>query len=359
MRRSCSRPSGERSHSPSVRRRVLAITFHDLRYRSRQFLIAVIGAGLVFAMALLLTGLAESFRTEIDNTVDAAGADAWVVAGGATGPFTAFAPLPANTVDIVAGAAGVERADPVLIVPGTALAAGETVTVRLFGHEAGGLGSVEPVEGRAAAAPGEAVVDRRLQVDIGETFTVGGSELTAVGLVEGLTLLGGSPMVYVDIDDARAIGLAGQPLVSSVVTIGVPQDLPASLTVLTDDEVRDDTQRVMADAIASVDNIVAALVYVSALERVRDFAVLKSLGSSSALLFGGVAVQAVVVTLAAAAVAAVTANFLKPVFQLPVSIPSSAFVALPIVAVVIGLVSSLVGLRRAIAIDPAQAFAGR
>jgi putative ABC transport system permease protein len=38
---------------------VLAITLRDLRFRWRQFLIAVIGAGLVFAMALLLTGLAE------------------------------------------------------------------------------------------------------------------------------------------------------------------------------------------------------------------------------------------------------------------------------------------------------------
>ena len=49
--------------------------------------------------------------------------------------------------------------------------------------------------------------------------------------------------------------------------------------------------------------IVAALLYVSALQRVRDFAVLKALGSSSLALFGSLALQAVVVTLLAAALA--------------------------------------------------------
>jgi hypothetical protein len=35
------------------------VTFADLRYRYRQFLIAVVGAGLVLAMALLISGLVE------------------------------------------------------------------------------------------------------------------------------------------------------------------------------------------------------------------------------------------------------------------------------------------------------------
>ena len=57
--------------------------------------------------------------------------------------------------------------------------------------------------------------------------------------------------------------------------------------------------------------IVAALVYVTALERTRDFAVLKALGASSGMLFAGLVVQAVVVSLAAAAIAALVSNFMK------------------------------------------------
>jgi putative ABC transport system permease protein len=44
-------------------------------------------------------------------------------------------------------------------------------------------------------------------------------------------------------------------------------------------------------------------------------------------------------------------------FALPIAIPPSAFVVLPIVAIIVGLLSSLVALRRAIAVDPSSAFA--
>ncbi|MDE3087154.1 MAG: ABC transporter permease, partial [Acidobacteriota bacterium] len=98
--------------------------------------------------------------------------------------------------------------------------------------------------------------------------------------------------------------------------------------------------------------------YVSALERTRDFAVLKALGSSSVSLFFGLAVQAVVVSLVAAVVAAAIAHFMTGIFAQPVVTPVSAYVVLPVSALVVGLLSSLVALRRAVSVDPAAAFAG-
>jgi putative ABC transport system permease protein len=88
--------------------------------------------------------------------------------------------------------------------------------------------------------------------------------------------------------------------------------------------------------------IIAALLYVSALQRVRDFAILKALGSSSLLLFGSLALQAVTVTMLAAAFALIISNFMGGMFAQPVDIPASAYATLPIVAVVVGLLSSLV-----------------
>jgi putative ABC transport system permease protein len=45
-------------------------------------------------------------------------------------------------------------------------------------------------------------------------------------------------------------------------------------------------------------------------------------------------------------------------FAQPLAIPASAFFTLPMVAVVVGLLSSLVALRRATGADPAAAFGG-
>ena len=93
----------------------------------------------------------------------------------------------------------------------------------------------------------------------------------------------------------------------------------------------------LASAVSSINNtkilmwviagiIIAALLYVSALQRVRDFAVLKALGSSTGTLLGSLALQAVIVALLAAAFAAIISNFMGGIFQQPVAIPNSAFI---------------------------------
>ena len=46
---------------------MVRITLQDLRYRARQFSIAVIGAGLLFAMSILLAGMAAGFSVERDS----------------------------------------------------------------------------------------------------------------------------------------------------------------------------------------------------------------------------------------------------------------------------------------------------
>lgn len=342
---------------------MLAITLHDLRFRSRQFLIAVVGAGLVFSMALLLTGLANSFRSEVRRSVEAVGAEAWVVSKGSSGPFTAFGALPAATADTLGG-------DPLVIVPETTTVDGEVRSMRMFGHRIGGLGTpTQLVDGRAVAADGEVVTDRRLGLDVGDELVLVDTRLRVVGLVEGHTLLGGIPNIYATVADAQRIAFQGQPLVTTVVLREAPPVAPEGLTLLTTEQVRSDTVHAMKDAIASIDNsrslmwivaavIVAALMYVSSLERLRDFAVLKSLGSPSWLLFVGVALQSIIVTMLAAVFALGASRLMKPMFALPTSVPTSAYLVLPVVAVVVGLLSSLVALRRAVAVDPASAFAG-
>jgi putative ABC transport system permease protein len=58
----------------------------------------------------------------------------------------------------------------------------------------------------------------------------------------------------------------------------------------------------------------------------------------------------------AAGLAEVISRLLAPVFPLDVAIPATASVALPIVAVVVGLLAALAGLRRTVSVDPAYAF---
>lgn len=348
---------------------MLAITLHDLRFRARQFVIAVVGAGLVFAMALLLSGLAAGLSFEIDHTVAGMHVQDWVVAKGSSGRLGSMSPVPASLGPEVAQLPGVRRASPVAVVLQAAQVGTRTESVVLVGAMRSGLGWPTVIQGRAVRSPGEAVVDQRLGLGIGRHFRISGTSFTVVGTVEDMTLLGGVPNTYVSLSDAQAAAFGGRPLVSAFVVRGAPQGPPPGLAVLTDAQVEAASLDQMSPFVSSIGNsrslmwviaaiIVAALVYVSALERTRDFAVLKALGSSSSNLFFGLAVQAVLVALAAAALAAVLVNEMTGVFKQPVHIPASAFWVLPASALVVGLLSSLVALRRAVSVDPAAAFSG-
>ena len=120
---------------------MLTITLHDLRFRGRQFVIAMVGAGLVFAMTLLLSGMAAGFSVEINQTVEAMGAQSWVLAAGSVGRIAALSPIPASAVSAVARAPGVRRADPVIVVPQAVQISGRPVeSVNLIGYRPGGSG---------------------------------------------------------------------------------------------------------------------------------------------------------------------------------------------------------------------------
>ena len=358
-----SRPSGRGTVG------ILAITLQDLRFRARQFLIAVIGAALVFAMGLLLSGMAAGFSFEIDQTVQAMRADAWVLAAGSPGRVAALPAMPASSVAAVAREPGVTRADPVVVAPQAAQVGPDSRSVVLIGTAPGGLGSAVVHTGHPVRGNGQAVVDARLGVGIGGRFTVSGLHFTVVGTVVDGTLLAGEPNAYVTLHDAQAVLYGGRALIGAVLTSGTPAAAPVGMSVHTNAQIEAASLNQMAPAVSSINNsrvfmwviaalLVAALVYVTALERTRDFAVLKALGSSSGTLFVGLAVQAVLVALAAAAIAALISNFMKGLFAQPVEIPTSAFVVLPLIALVVGILSSLAALRRAVSVDPAVAFAG-
>jgi len=348
---------------------VLGITLSDLRHRARQFLIAVVGAGLVFSMSLLLSGLAHGFAVEIDNTVSGFGANAFVVMHGSPGRLAALSPLPTGTSFAVAIQPGVRQTRPVVIMPSEATVEGQVANIALIGNQVNVPSHVTPTSGRWIAQNGEAVVDDRLGASVGQDVTIAGRSFRVVGLVKGYTLLGGIPDVYVTLSDAQAVAFRGEPLASAFVTTGVPRSLPPGLALLSNSQMETSTLAGMKAGVSSINNsrifswviaalIVAALIYVTALQRTRDFAVLKSLGCSSVLLFWGLALQAVLVAMAAALMAMGLAGFMTGMFPQPVDIPASDYLVLPLSALAVGLLASLIALRRAVAVDPVLAFAG-
>jgi putative ABC transport system permease protein len=349
---------------------MLAVTFADLRYRYRQFLIAVVGAGMALAMGVLLTGLVGGFAWEINHVVNAQHADHWVLSTNADGQLTAAAPFSEAAVAAIGQQPSVQHAAGIVVLPQHPLSInGKRTVVNIIGVPQQGFGSPADVSGSGLANANDVIVDSKIHAHVGDVLSSGSTSLHVVGSVKNRTLLGGLPVVYVPIPTAQSLGLGGHPLVTGITLQGTPTSVPAGLQLLTNAQIEKQTLATLSGATATIKNtrglmwlvatiIIAALIYVSALQRVRDFAVLKALGASSAALGVSLCVQAIAVTLVAAAFAAVVCNFMSGLFALPVAIPSSAFITLPLVAVVVGILSSLVALRTATRADPVAAFGG-
>jgi putative ABC transport system permease protein len=340
----------------------------DLQFRRRRFLIAALATAVVFAMTLIMSGMSNGLDAEIDHIVDSFHADSWVVARGASGPFTATKFVVSDDVDTVKSAPGVRAASPMITARAT-IGTSSLTDVNLLGFVPGGVGAPVVTEGRAPKRSGEILVDNALDEDVGSVVVISGTPERVVGKVGDLRYNFGVHTVFMTLKDAQELSFAGQPLASAVITKGVPREHLDGLTVLSNDQVKKDLERPTQSGKQSIDfiqvllwivaaGIIALIVYLTALERVRDFAVLKATGTSNATLFGALALQAVVLSLVSAVVAIAIALALAPFFPFQIVVAASAYVLLAVVAIVVGLLASLAGLRRAIGVDPALAFGG-
>jgi putative ABC transport system permease protein len=161
--------------------------------------------------------------------------------------------------------------------------------------------------------------------------------------------------------------LEGQPYATAIAVTGDVRTPPAGTQVMTNEEVKKDLNRPQKSGTQTVAifntllwlmaaGIVATMVYLTALERARDIAVLKAMGTANSTLFGGMAVQGLALALAACVVGALVSLGLAPIMPFAVETPASAYAQVLVIGIVVGLVAALVGLRRAVHIDPALAF---
>jgi putative ABC transport system permease protein len=98
---------------------MLMAALRDMQWRKRRFVIAVLSTAIIFAMTLVLTGLANGFRVEAEKTVDSLGVDVFLVKAGASGPFVGATPFAPVELRRVAATPGVVAAAPLVYAGGT------------------------------------------------------------------------------------------------------------------------------------------------------------------------------------------------------------------------------------------------
>ncbi|MDT5098212.1 MAG: putative transport system permease protein [Mycobacterium sp.] len=346
---------------------MLLAALRDMQWRKRRFVIAILSTAIIFGMTLVLTGLANGFRAEALRTVDALGVDTFLVKDGASGPFVGATPFAPVDLPRIASSPGVQAAAPLVYAGGTVTLGDSTRNADLFGAPERGPGMPVVSEGRPPANPNEVAVSSTLERNEGEDIQIASRRLRIVGIVENSTALANLPNIFLTTEGAQQLVYGGQPLVASIGLRGSLEQVPPGYQAIDRDGAVADLLRPLKVAVNSITIvaillwvvaalIVGSVIYLSALERLRDFAVYKAIGVPTGAIAGGLALQAIVVALSAVVVGVVLAALLGPIFPMQVIVPAYAYIILPVIAVIFGLIASGAGLHRAVSVDPAMAF---
>jgi putative ABC transport system permease protein len=344
------------------------ISSADLVFRRRRFVIAVLVTALVFGMALAFDGMKRAVRNEVPRTVEMFDADTWVVPEGVTGPFTATSVFPSSVAGDIAAMPGVERATPVVLTRAVARVDPDK-DANVVGVVPGSNTDPELNEGRQLRRRGEAVVDQTLGLSVGDQLRLGSGTFDVVGVGSKLRYNFGAPTVLLTLRDAQELTFEGNDLVMAVPVRGRLGAPPDGFITLSNDDVIDDLDRVAKPGVQTLNllsallwivaiGIIGSVVYLNALERTRDFAVLKATGSPNRTIVGGLAAQSLFLSVIAAILAVVVAFLVGLSLPFPAELETASYVQTFGVAILVGLLASLIGARRALTTDPALAFGG-
>ncbi len=343
------------------------IALRDLQMRRRRFVVAVLAVGLVFAITLLLDGFTQSLHNEVDRTVHAFGADSWLVPAGSSGPFTP-GHVVAENVASTASVPGAHAIDAIAALPATITIghSGTQINVNV-------VGTTTPVKlksGRWPSTANEIVANDNLGAGLGQQIMISKHAFTVVGRVAGLRYFAGTNVLFLPLREAQRLFLVGQPLVTGFVVHGpIDGALPKGLVRMSNADVITSLRRpvkVAASTIGIIDillwvvaaGIIGTILYMTSVEKLRDFAALKAIGARNGQLFAGIATQAMVLSIASGVLAWVLSRVLAPVFPIIVEIPLRSYPLTLGVAVAVGLLGSVAGVRKAMTTDPALAFGG-
>ena len=336
------------------------LILRDLQFRKWRVLLTMLLMAIVMTLLFIMAGVVGQMSGEPARAVNQISGDrTWVIADGSSGPLTTPQAVPASrfaNTKATAGDAQLVLTSPVAI---------NGVRGFLIARE-GQFDEPTLTNGRAVASAGEVVVDITTELSVGDRVDLNGTSVEVVGTSADTTIIAGLPLVFTTLAYGQSVATAGQDLVTAAVTTSQP-DVDAGLKVLSNDMVAADARIPVEEALSSITLIngllwlvtiiiITAVIYVAALERTRDFAVLKAVGARTRDLGASLLVQGVVMTIGAFAIAAILQRFIGPAFPMALRMQGSSWIQIFVTALIAAALAALAGIQRMRSISPAEAF---
>lgn len=186
----------------------MELALKDIRRHLGKFVATIAGVAMLLAIVLVMNGIYRGSIVDGVWLIEQIGADLWVVERGRGGPFNEPSRLPQDSHKSVAATPGVARASPLVFYTAQRELGGSSHQFTIIGYDVfGGLGGPgRLVQGRAISAPHyEMVADRKLGLRLADRVPLGGDVYTVVGVTAGAVDSAGNPLVYLSLPDAQKV----------------------------------------------------------------------------------------------------------------------------------------------------------
>ncbi len=400
---------------------MISLAGRDILHAWGKFVFTGIGLGLLIGVTLTMAGVYRGMVDDAKVLLDNSGADLWVVQRDTLGPYAESSSLNDDLWRSILGMHGVARAANVTYLTMQVWHGERDVRAMVVGVVPGGPGEPgQPgflVAGRQITRSHyEAVADGATGFRIGDRLQIRRNYYTVVGLTRRMVSSNGDPMVFIPLKDAQEAqflkdndaivrqrartarnpelnrpGVPGlldaviesqsvNPYVNAVLVqirpgfdpeeVAEPIRRWMRLTVYT----RAQMEAILIGKLIATSAkqigmflvilaivsaaIVAFIIYTLTLGKIREIAVLKLIGTRNRTIAGMIMQQAVGLGLLGFVVGKIAATFWAPIFPKYVLLMPGDSARGLIAVVVICVLASIIAIRSALKVDPAEAIGG-
>lgn len=400
---------------------MISLAGRDILHAWGKFVFTGIGLGLLIGVTLTMAGVYRGMVDDAKALLDNSGADLWVVQKDTLGPYAESSSVYEDAYRGILGMPGVEKAANVTYLTMQVRRAESDTRAMIVGVVPGGAGEPgQPgylIAGRRITRDHyEAVADIATGFKLGDKIQIRRNFYTVVGLTRRMVSSSGDPMVFIPLKDAQEAQFlkdndaiieqrsrtAQNPAFNSPGSPGLLEALNASQSAnpfvnavlvqikpgFSPDDVAEPIRRwkrlqvytraqmekilvgkliatsarqigmfLIILAIVSA-AIVAFIIYTLTLGKVREIAVLKLIGTRNRTIAMMILQQAIGLGIIGFVVGKISATFWAPIFPKYVLLEPGDSLRGFVAVVVICVLSSVLAIRTALKVDPAEAIGG-
>ena len=394
------------------------LAIRDVKYRFGRFILTALGVGLLLATVMAMGGIYRGMVEDALSIVRAPGADLWIVQKDTNGPFAESSRVPDDLYKVIRAVPGVREASPIAFQSIQLEYNAKLIRVQVIGYRPNSLGGPAAVAADRPIVNGryEMVIDRKAGIPVGARIPFGRMTFTVVGWTEGIVSSSGDPTAFVSLQDAQELqflkaseairndrarlqsDLRANPALGNVSATTLAPILqntnlanailvklhpwvapePVARRIEQWNHYRAMTTAEQEDVLAKsvierarqqillfriilllVSTVIIALIiYTMTLEKTRDIATLKIIGARNTKIGGLILQESLALGILGYGFGAVLINFTYEYFPRRVAIVAFDQYVLFGIIVVICVLASVIGIRRALSIDATTAMGG-